>query len=323
MDKSDPCSPTVAPEDSGAIAAEEPPAEPPAKRQKCSPAKYWCFTWFNQSDDWQQQFTDQQHKLAGYIIGKEICPKTSTPHLQGWIHAAKKLRPTELGMPKKIHWEVARGSPQQNYKYCTKDGDFVTWGTGEDAKPKEEFKKKLTLSPWQLALQGILLQSEPDERNIYWLWEPRGRAGKTSFQKYFISHHLKRTIMLSGKATDMKHAIVEYIKNSNEYPEVIFANIPRSTDEKYISWTGLEEVKDMCFFSGKYEGGQVCGPCPHLVIFANYRPPTQEMSADRWRIIRIPDGKGVPDQPMEADWSVEGPLDVTFQRQKEQSSQCF
>ena len=40
----------------------------------------------------------------------------------------------------------------------------------------------------------------------------------------------------------------------------------------------------MFFFSGKYEGGMVCGPNPHVLIFANDEPDTHKMSADRWII---------------------------------------
>lgn len=100
---------------------------------------------------------------------------------------------------------------------------------------------------------------------------------------------MEDVIVLSGKADDMKHAIVQYKDTNKRFPKIVLINIPRSFDDKYISYTGLEAVKDMFFFSGKYEGGMICGPSPHVMIFAN-RPPTREaMSADRWRIFDIVD----------------------------------
>ena len=68
----------------------------------------------------------------------------------------------------------------------------------------------------------------------------------------------------------MKNGVIQYkINNDDCEPELIVINLPRSFNSEYLSYTGIEEVKDMCFYSGKYEGGQVVGNCPHLIIFAN------------------------------------------------------
>ena len=52
-----------------------------------------------------------------------------------------------------------------------------------------------------------------------------------------------------------------------------------------ISYDGIEEIKDMMFYSGKYEGGMVVGKCPRFIVFANNPPIFEKMSADRWRVI--------------------------------------
>ena len=93
--------------------------------------------------------------------------------------------------------------------------------------------------------------------------------------------------MLGGKSADMKNGIVEYKKTNGDTPELILINLPRSFDDKYLSYTGIEEVKDMCFYSGKYEGGMIVGNCPHIIIFSNRLPNTNEMSNDRWNIYDI------------------------------------
>lgn len=69
------------------------------------------------------------------IEGKEICPTTQTPHIQGFVHLKE---PCRLSALKKIHptatFLKAKGSPYQNFKYCSKDNDYVEFGTrpGED-----------------------------------------------------------------------------------------------------------------------------------------------------------------------------------------------
>ena len=76
-------------------------------------------------------------------------------------------------------------------------------------------------------------------------------------------------------------------KNEGETPSKVIINIPRSTNHSFISWTGIEEIKDMFFYSGKYEGGMVCAKCPHVVIFANGPPEMDKLSQDRWNIVYI------------------------------------
>jgi hypothetical protein len=85
----------------------------------------------------------------------------------------------------------------------------------------------------------------------------------------------------------MKNGIVEYKKTNGDTPELILINLPRSFNNDYLSYTGIEEVKDMCFYSGKYEGGMVIGNSPHIFIFSNEIPKTNELSIDRWNIYDI------------------------------------
>ena len=96
-------------------------------------------------------------------------------------------------------------------------------------------------------------------------------------------------IMLSGKSADMKNAIVEYNKTNLTTPELILINLPRSFNDEYLSYTGIEEIKDMCFYSGKYEGGMIVNNNPHLFIFSNKLPDITKLSADRWNIYDIID----------------------------------
>ena len=85
----------------------------------------------------------------------------------------------------------------------------------------------------------------------------------------------------------MRNAICDYVKTNNTTPELIVINIPRSHSMDYISYEGIENVKDMYFYSGKYEGGMVFGNPPHLFIFANESPEFSKLSEDRWVIKEI------------------------------------
>ena len=63
------------------------------------------------------------------IYGREVGDE-GTPHLQGYVQLKKITRLT--GMKKlhpTAHWEVAKGTEEQNRTYCSKEGDFQEFGT--------------------------------------------------------------------------------------------------------------------------------------------------------------------------------------------------
>lgn len=98
----------------------------------------------------------------------------------------------------------------------------------------------------------------------------------------------KGAIVLGGKSADMKNGIISYKNNNDDIdPEIILVNLPKTFDIGYFSYTGVEECKDMMFYSGKYEGGMVCGNCPHMIIFSNELPDVAKVGVDRWKVYNI------------------------------------
>ena len=80
----------------------------------------------------------------------------------------------------------------------------------------------------------------------------------------------------------MKYAVCMYVEKQGYYPEIIILDIARSVNVKKLSYTGIEEVKNGCFFSGKYESRMVLGNCPHFICFSNREPEREMLSEDRW-----------------------------------------
>ena len=215
------------------------------------------------------------------ILALEI-GDSGTPHVQGYIEFTNKLRPFSLKLSPRVRWEVAKGTREQNVQYCSKgsDGDEanILWSKGIK-KPIKLIEEK-DMYKWQTDILE-LLETEPDDRSIHWYVGPGG-CGKTCFCKYLCSK--MGAIMLSGKGADVRNGVVEYVKMNGYTPEIVLVNIPRSMNSDYLSYEGIENIKDMCFYSGKYEGGMVLGNCPHLLIFANELPDMDKCSKDRWKI---------------------------------------
>lgn len=253
--------------------------KPPPSKQ-ISPSVRWCFTLNNYSEDECNSISSiVPQKCKKWIIGKEV-GESGTPHLQGYIEFKTKSRPKSVFDNDRIHWEKSKGSVMNNLNYCSKEGEvWMIHNMPRPLKPLPKMDRE-----WQIDLINIV-KGEPHDRLIYWYYDRIGNTGKTTFARYLHREH--NAILLSGKSADMKNSILEYEKTNGFTPELIVIDLPRGFDKEYLSYNGLEEIKNMFFYSGKYEGGMVDGNPPHLIIFCNEKPNVDKMSKDRWRIVDI------------------------------------
>ena len=77
----------------------------------------WTFTINNPTDDDNPAKWDD----VQYMIYQKEVSKTGTPHLQGYVHFPKnKTNVATKKLNNKAHWELARGSVDQNAHYCSK-----------------------------------------------------------------------------------------------------------------------------------------------------------------------------------------------------------
>ncbi|AXH75959.1 MAG: putative viral replication protein [Cressdnaviricota sp.] len=246
--------------------------------RQISPAKRWCFTLNNYStEEYSSIVLAAQDACVKYIIGKEIS-ESGTPHLQGFIRFEFKKRPKSIFNNERIHWEKCRGNDKVNFRYCSKENNYISHGFPKPIK---------VINPdrdWEIEILKII-KEEPDDRSIYWYWSKEGNVGKTAFCKYLTVKH--EAIALSGKGADVRNGICEHLKHKGETPNLVVFPIPRSYNSDYLSYESIENIKDMYFYSGKYEGGMVCGNAPHLFIFSNNEPDYDKLSEDRWIVREI------------------------------------
>ena len=238
----------------------------------------WCMTLNNYTSKDLNMIVLKVRSFCRYaIIAKEV-GESGTPHLQGYIEFKTRRRPKGVFSMERIHWEKAKGSKECNINYCSK----------EDPKPyifPEPYEPKIDNFYWWQDDIKKILNSNPDDRSVRWYWEGEGCKGKTTFAKW-IYHNYPKVLALSGKSSDMKYGVVRYLELNSFLPNIILIDIPRSK-AGFISYTGIEEIKDMFFFCGKYEGSMVSGPSPHVICFSNYEPEFEKMSSDRWKVVHI------------------------------------
>lgn len=110
-------------------------------------SRNYCFTLHNPTED--EEVLIQGLDVVYLVYGREACPETQRPHLQGYVVLPhpKALLPMKkfLGIDR-VHLEASKGDSMANYKYCTKDGNFYEKGVrpmtqsekGEAGKRKYE-----------------------------------------------------------------------------------------------------------------------------------------------------------------------------------------
>lgn len=260
-------------------------------RKQISPSKHWCFTYNSYLENNINDFlTVCSNSSKKYVFQEEI-GESGNKHLQGYICFNKKLRPKSIftNHPT-IHWEKARNW-RASIAYCSDPDKRAPggriWTQGVDCMSTVKTISTDQLYEWQ---EEILkeLKGEPDERKIRWVWESKGNVGKTSFCKYICVH--EKGLILSGKGNDMKYGIIKYHEKHGNYPKIVIIDIPRSVQD-YISYSGIEEIKNGLFFCGKYESDMCVYNNPHVVCFSNAPPDRDKFSHDRWCISQIIDNK--------------------------------
>lgn len=120
----------------------------------------WCFTLNNYSQDEYDTLKTLDTKYI--IVGKETAA-TGTYHLQGFMlfHSNKRLTAVKK-IFKRAHWEVAKGTAEQNITYCSKENDFIEIGTRPVCpKEKGEMEKQRWKNIIQMAKDGTLEENEP------------------------------------------------------------------------------------------------------------------------------------------------------------------
>lgn len=255
---------------------------PRLKRSRC-----WAFTLNNPKVGMVAQLIENFKFLnVQYVFQME---EVKTKHLQGAIYFKNPQRTEFQGyFCKEIHWE--RGRSWRNLKkYCIKLESRIDgpWTNIEGLKWRKSIKDPLkgkTYYSYQKEVMDIL-KEEPDDRTIYWYWGPKGNDGKSALCKHIKLKYGKNVITVSGKYNDISYAVKARLLEEIDI-DIILYDIPRS-NIKYVSYLGMEKMKDGYFFNGKYESNECVMNPPHIICFANEEPDRWKMSLDRWKIRRI------------------------------------
>jgi len=213
-----------------------------------------------------------------WIIAKEVGEENGVPHLQCYISLKLKMRITKLRRFPGLERASMRACRNEEalIEYCKKDGDYISGGFPKPVKIIANLYK------WQKEIEDIYLE-EPNDRKIYWFWEPTGNIGKSAFVKYMV---VKYSCLFcdGGKKSDLINLA---FNNDMDKCKAIIWDLPRAT-QGHISYGAIESFKNGLICNTKYETGVKAFNSPHVFIFANYEPEFMDrLSEDRWVIKKL------------------------------------
>lgn len=256
-------------------------------KKQCEAKTRWCFTLNNWTEkEYDEMISKLSVNCERFIVGKEIGEK-GTPHLQGYYETLNRSRPTCLKLShKRTHFEGAKGTDVQNYKYCSKENKFVDKGFTIAWKIKNKITKVKTIAledffDWQKDIHKLWCDfvKKPEDRTIHWVYSEKGCNGKTALAKYFVANDE------FGYLNNAKTSDICFYASQNYCKGYIF-DFCRSNEER-INYQAIESLKNGIMFSGKYESACVMMDSPFIICMANFPPDTEMLSKDRWNIINL------------------------------------
>ena len=243
-----------------------------------------------------------QDQVVTAVVSKEFGKNKIHPHWQVYFELSEVVRMkghmTKILGHENFHLERALGTKEKNVRYVFgvdkpheigwivfKKNVKAPWDYNPSAY---KFWKNLKLRDWQSQLVPLLTKKNVDDREIYYIFDQKGNTGKSILAKYLHTYH--GAIITGGKSGDMKYAIARWQEITSQYPTIIIVDVCRS--ETFVDFAGIESIKNGLFFSGKYESSMLCSyRLANIVIFSNFPPQKDLLSADRWKIGEVVDQK--------------------------------
>lgn len=211
-------------------------------------------------------------------------------HYQCYVNCCSKRRPKELrnllsemGMSNAYVTACSTAGTMALQNYCMKKDDTYRAGPWADRiiettlPPYDGEDLPKDLYPWQDFILGRLRQ-KPDDRTWNWIFDPEGCMGKSTFVKY-CDFHKKATTYSFMSADNLSYLVVK-----GGAKRAYLFDLPRTKgkhDSMKDIYRTLESIKNGNVKTGKYEGGHLIMPPPHVWVFSNYMPDFTAGSTDR------------------------------------------
>ena len=286
-------------------------------------ARGYCFTLNNYTEE---EYEGCLNMRCDYlIVGKEV-GANGTPHLQGYAFwkNKKKFEALKKQLPR-AHIEKANGTPNDNRKYCSKDGDFVERGT----LPKKGARTDLA-KMWEMVQDGKSDKEIVNDCGPQWgLHRKRLREldedicnddeikrRKTEYVDVELKDWQKEALQRldeqnsrqvlfvvdteGGKGKSWLGDYLTYTRDALRLDttartdaiyayrkqELVVFDLCRH-DKDHINYGTIECFKNRQVFNKKYESKVKLIRCKGVIVFMNETPDMEKLSADRYDIMEL------------------------------------
>ena len=154
--------------------------------------------------------------------------------------------------------------------------------------------------PWQVELYekffyktGEMKKAKPEDRKIYFLYDPKGCSGKSTFFKWLLWKNSPNIgYLTSGTASQLRSAL-----SKTDYKDMYLCDLPTSLgaqgSRRLIDLMGvIEELKSGIFMSVMYgKNSLILQNKSHIIISSNQLIDPNRLSKDRLEILKIENKK--------------------------------
>lgn len=244
-----------------------------------SKSRAFTFT-INNFDEGTEAFL--QDLPCRYIIyGYELAPTTGHPHFQGYVYFDNPRSPAGVSKDIKGHIEIAKGAPEQNFDYCSKDGHYYERGQRPISdKAKGENEKLRFKRARELALAGdfgaidddIYIRYQTSLKRMHREDRPRP-TDLTARAKYGVWIHGPPRTGKSHKARTEYQPL--YLKDINKWWDDYHGEDNVLIDEldpdhaKFMT-TLLKKWVDRWTFAAEVKGGRLLARPNLIIVTSNY-----------------------------------------------------
>ncbi len=276
---------------------------------------YWAFTLNSTSTvsgeglpdhETVKTFCEERAYIKEFVFQKE---RATRDHYQGRLHLNEKKSKaiilqdlSNAGFAANVIQNWTFSAISNNGKaaaaldfYCTKIDTRVA-GPWYDAgfKPPKKRKtyegKDLVCMEEPLDWQTTVIdwvKGVANDRDIRWIWNKAGNAGKSKLIKYLCFKDLAVKVPL-GTATQLKTAVCDRGESS-----AFLVDLPRvsgNQESQRDLFSALEDIKNGFVETAMYgKPRSLFMEPPHVVIFSNDLPDLRFASADRWKVYELAD----------------------------------
>ena len=203
-----------------------------------------------------------KHWQIRYVLKKEASLESQ---IEVWSMYGSHVSPTRV----------------RNFNYIMKTDNYVTsW-----EKELNEYRE-LQYRPWQKYTLKII--ETQDDRKIFVIQDPHGRAGKTTFAKHLVANH--KAIYIPPMEDAKDYIAMAMAKARDGRRETFIIDVPRaeSMKKKAGMWSAIEQIKNGYLYDKRYSWSERWIKSPVIIVMTNECDiPKEKLSDDRWNIYTI------------------------------------